>query len=128
MATNKEIIEDTFPIAHYDSNKEREYVKNSINKAINKARADERKRLGKGDDMKQMWIVMTGEGIAHIGRNTKGSEKGHFWNWVSKSLGYPPIFKKKEDALKFAKKIRKQRTAIKPIEIVAVEFYKNELE
>ena len=75
----------------------------------------------------KMWIVMTGEGIAYIGRNAKGAEKGHFWNWASISLGYPPVFKKKEDALKFIGKIRKHHLQTKPIQIVAVEFYKGEL-
>ena len=40
MTTDDEIIEDTFPIAHYDSEKERKYVEEAMRAAMKLARAD----------------------------------------------------------------------------------------
>ena len=75
---------------------------------------------------KKMWIVETNEGIAYIGRDAPHAEKGHFWNWASKSLGYPPIFTKKADALLFARKARRSKT-VKEVRIIEVESYKGEM-
>lgn len=75
----------------------------------------------------RMWMVETENGIAYIGRDAPGAQKGHFWNYATKGLGYPPIFIHKKDALKFARKIRKTSTTAKHTEIVEVEFYKGEL-
>ena len=74
-----------------------------------------------------MWIVVTNIGVAYIGRNAKEAKKGHFWNWASRSLGYPPVFRKKEDALKFAAKIRRMSITVDKVRIIEVEFYKGEL-
>lgn len=76
----------------------------------------------------KMWIVETNMGVAYIGRDTpkeRKAIKGHFWNWASKSLGYPPIFTKKADAVTFARKARRSKTT-KWSRIVQVEFYKGE--
>ena len=79
------------------------------------------------ENKKGMWIVVTENGVSFIGRDGKEAQKGKFWNWASNSLGYPPIFKQKSDALRFAKKIREQSVTAKTARIVEVEFYKGEL-
>lgn len=75
----------------------------------------------------KMWVVMTDDGIGHIGRDACGAEKGHFWLWVSKSLGYVPVFRNKEDALRFSRKARKLKI-VKHAWIQEVEFYKQEMD
>lgn len=77
---------------------------------------------------KGLWAVVTEQGIAYIGRDAKGAQKGHFWNWASKSLGYPVIFKDKKSALRFARKIRRTSTTVKKVNIIEAEFYKGELD
>ena len=78
-------------------------------------------------ELKKMWIVETENGVAWIGRDAPNAQKGHFWNWASKSLGYPPIFKEKKDALLFARRIRHSSVTTKKAGIIEVEFYKGEL-
>lgn len=73
-----------------------------------------------------MWIVVAGSGIAYIGRDSPKAIKGHFWTWAVKSLGYPPVFKEKADAILFARRARRSKSG-KQIKIVEVEFYKGEL-
>ena len=82
----------------------------------------------------KMWIVETNNGIAYIGRDPKKdskataeAEKGKFWNWASKSLGYPVVFKDKKEAQKFARRARKAFTVSKAY-VTEVEFYKGEME
>lgn len=82
----------------------------------------------------KMWIVETNEGIAYIGRDPKRdpkataeANKGYFWNWASKSLGYPVVFKEKKTAQKFARRVRKAFTVDKAA-VIEVEFYKGEME
>ena len=80
----------------------------------------------------KMWIVETNEGIAYIGRDPKRdpkataeANKGYFWNWASKSLGYPVVFKEKKTAQKFARRVRK---GCPKGAVIEVEFYKGEME
>ena len=85
----------------------------------------------------RMWIVETYSGIAYIGRNLqqktlKQARKGKFWNWTSKSLGYPVVFKDKATAQKFARKIRSPKILNRiegtKVYVLEVEFYKGEME
>ncbi len=80
----------------------------------------------------RMWIVETSAGIAYIGRDpakaSAKAQKGHFWLWASRGLGYPVIFKDKPTAQKFARRAR--RSKIKragKISVIEVEFYKGEM-
>ena len=80
----------------------------------------------------KMWIVVTDNGMAYIGR--KGSKvpegtdaTGCFWNWGSRSLAYIPLFQDKRDASRFARKARKSRT-VRKAEIIELETYKGELD
>ena len=82
----------------------------------------------------RMWIVETSQGIAYIGRNpakdpkaSAKAQKGKFWNWTSKNLGYPVVFKDKAKAIKFARRVRKSETA-ENVHVIEVEFYKGEME
>ena len=88
----------------------------------------------------RMWIVeiknngIAYDGIAYIGRDPKRdpkaiakADKGKFWGWASKSLGYPVVFKDKKEAQKFARRARKAFTVSKAY-VTEVEFYKGEME
>ncbi len=81
----------------------------------------------------RMWIVETGRGIAYIGRDpakvSAKAQKGHFWLWASRNLGYPVIFKDKATAQKFARKVRRSKIKVAgSINVIEVEFYKGEME
>lgn len=84
-------------------------------------------------DKNRMWIVETAQGIAYIGRDPKKdpkataeANKGYYWSWASKSLGYPVVFKEKKMAQKFARRVRKAFTVDKAV-VIEVEFYKGEM-
>ena len=81
----------------------------------------------------KMWIITTSAGVAFIGRDPKNdpkanakAQKGRFWLWASSGLGYPPIFKDKAAAQKFARKIRRSGIAVR-VYMLEAEFYKNEM-
>lgn len=83
----------------------------------------------------KMWLVETQEGVACIGRDPEKdpkasakAQKGHFWFYASKSLGYPVIFKDKATAQKFATSARRTKLRRVKRRVLEVEFYKGEME